>query len=174
MIRFQCPACQKKLKAPGNAVGRKVDCPGCGQRLQVPQPAPLAARQPNAKHAAARRVPATNQKPLCFCSGCGQAVTDNDLLPGIAWWEQDSGDPATKRAKCPRCGVVFDVAAASSAPAPTRPTANLGIDLSGLVSAGPSAFPGDDPRGRFAGWFRRVRRGRGGLGDRSGAMLLGV
>jgi hypothetical protein len=36
MIRFQCPTCQKVLKAPDNGVGQKVSCPGCGQRLQVP------------------------------------------------------------------------------------------------------------------------------------------
>jgi hypothetical protein len=38
MMRFQCPTCQKKLKAPDDAVGQKTSCPRCGQRLQVPPP----------------------------------------------------------------------------------------------------------------------------------------
>lgn len=38
MIRFSCPVCQKHLKAPDNKGGVKVDCPKCGQRLQIPPP----------------------------------------------------------------------------------------------------------------------------------------
>jgi DNA-directed RNA polymerase subunit RPC12/RpoP len=39
MIQFACPRCQKVLQAEESATGNKVDCPGCGQRLQVPAPA---------------------------------------------------------------------------------------------------------------------------------------
>src|SRR5262249_27893432 len=39
MIQFACPRCQKVLQAEESATGNKVDCPGCGQRLQVPPPA---------------------------------------------------------------------------------------------------------------------------------------
>ncbi len=38
MIRFQCPTCQKVLKAPDEGTGRKINCPKCGQRLQIPPP----------------------------------------------------------------------------------------------------------------------------------------
>jgi DNA-directed RNA polymerase subunit RPC12/RpoP len=36
MIRFSCPTCQKPIKAPDDAQGRKVPCPQCGQRLLIP------------------------------------------------------------------------------------------------------------------------------------------
>jgi hypothetical protein len=38
MIRFQCPTCRKVLKAPDHGAGRKIPCPRCGQRLQIPFP----------------------------------------------------------------------------------------------------------------------------------------
>jgi len=39
MVRFACPVCNAVIKARGrNAVGRKVNCPKCGQRLEIPPP----------------------------------------------------------------------------------------------------------------------------------------
>jgi DNA-directed RNA polymerase subunit M/transcription elongation factor TFIIS len=38
MARFKCPACQKILKAPDEASGRKTHCPRCGQQLLIPSP----------------------------------------------------------------------------------------------------------------------------------------
>jgi len=37
-ISVTCPACRKALKAPDNATGRKVKCPGCGTLLAIPTP----------------------------------------------------------------------------------------------------------------------------------------
>ena len=37
-ITVACPSCRKALKAPDNAVGRKVKCPGCGTALTIPIP----------------------------------------------------------------------------------------------------------------------------------------
>ena len=53
-IRFACPACNAVIKAPADKVGRKVNCPKCGQRLQIPPPPkertvvakPLPAKEP--------------------------------------------------------------------------------------------------------------------------------
>jgi DNA-directed RNA polymerase subunit RPC12/RpoP len=36
MIRFECPTCHKRLKAPPSGAGREISCPRCGQRLLVP------------------------------------------------------------------------------------------------------------------------------------------
>ena len=38
MIRFNCPHCEKKLKAPERSAGRIIACPKCGQSLAVPPP----------------------------------------------------------------------------------------------------------------------------------------
>jgi hypothetical protein len=40
VFRFDCPSCRKTLQAPGQWAGRKTACPGCGQRLLIPTPAP--------------------------------------------------------------------------------------------------------------------------------------
>lgn len=36
MTRFPCTRCGKRLKAPADAAGRTVDCPGCRERLVIP------------------------------------------------------------------------------------------------------------------------------------------
>ncbi len=41
MIRFLCPRCGKRCKAPDHGAGQKTSCPRCGQRLQVPFPVPV-------------------------------------------------------------------------------------------------------------------------------------
>lgn len=35
-ISFQCPGCEKKLKAKDESSGKRLKCPGCGQSLLVP------------------------------------------------------------------------------------------------------------------------------------------
>lgn len=42
-ITVACPSCRKALKAPDNAAGRKVKCPGCGSVLIIPAPQMPAA-----------------------------------------------------------------------------------------------------------------------------------
>src|SRR5438132_13249903 len=41
MIRFSCPACQKRFKAPDRGAGRTVSCPRYGQGLLIPPPVRL-------------------------------------------------------------------------------------------------------------------------------------
>jgi hypothetical protein len=38
VIRFACPTCLKKLKAPEKAIGQKVHCPRCTQLIIIPVP----------------------------------------------------------------------------------------------------------------------------------------
>jgi hypothetical protein len=45
MLRFHCPSCGKKMKAPERLAGKKVACPGCGE----PAVAPDAASEPPAR-----------------------------------------------------------------------------------------------------------------------------
>jgi hypothetical protein len=37
MIRFSCPACGKKCKAPEAFIGKQAKCPRCGQKVCVPR-----------------------------------------------------------------------------------------------------------------------------------------
>jgi DNA-directed RNA polymerase subunit RPC12/RpoP len=36
MVRFQCEGCNKRLKAPSYAAGKKATCKRCGQCVRVP------------------------------------------------------------------------------------------------------------------------------------------
>ena len=36
-VRFVCPACGTRLKAPGQLMGQGRDCPRCGCQLTVPR-----------------------------------------------------------------------------------------------------------------------------------------
>jgi formylglycine-generating enzyme required for sulfatase activity len=37
-IRFACPVCMTAMKAPAQNAGQKLNCPTCGQRIQIPLP----------------------------------------------------------------------------------------------------------------------------------------
>jgi DNA-directed RNA polymerase subunit RPC12/RpoP len=37
MLRFECAGCNKRLKAPPDAAGKKASCRRCGLRLRVPK-----------------------------------------------------------------------------------------------------------------------------------------
>ena len=39
-MRFACLVCKAVMSAPDTTAGKKADCPGCGQRLQVPDAPP--------------------------------------------------------------------------------------------------------------------------------------
>jgi hypothetical protein len=44
MIRFACPACRSVLEAPNHKAGKKLACPKCAQRIQIPGAAKPKAR----------------------------------------------------------------------------------------------------------------------------------
>jgi endogenous inhibitor of DNA gyrase (YacG/DUF329 family) len=40
VLRFRCPHCQARIKAPYQLLGRQRPCPACGRLLQVQLEAP--------------------------------------------------------------------------------------------------------------------------------------
>lgn len=60
MIRYTCPKCKKNLESPASFAGQKLNCPGCKQRLQIPQPPPPL---PTVAAAANKTVLATIAEP---------------------------------------------------------------------------------------------------------------
>jgi lysine biosynthesis protein LysW len=36
IIHYRCGRCQKSLESPAHMAGQKINCPDCGQRLQIP------------------------------------------------------------------------------------------------------------------------------------------
>jgi Tfp pilus assembly protein PilF len=83
MLRFACPNCGKKLKAPAASAGSKCTCGRCGQKLVVPGPRALPEPAPTAGLTAS-------------CPGCARTVP---IRP------QDLGAVI----ECSRCSTRFQV-----------------------------------------------------------------
>jgi DNA-directed RNA polymerase subunit RPC12/RpoP len=58
MVRYTCPRCKKSLESPASFAGQKLNCPDCGQRLQIPQPSTPPAVPPLNKTILASEEPA--------------------------------------------------------------------------------------------------------------------
>jgi DNA-directed RNA polymerase subunit RPC12/RpoP len=100
MMRFSCPTCQKVLKAPADEAGRKIHCPRCGQRLEIPPPPQpvnhtVLAHPVLGPHATSPRPAAPGKAPLVTtCPKCGKQLKAPDDLAG-------------KQVRCPGCGSMF-------------------------------------------------------------------
>ncbi len=107
-IHCRCPGCKKALEAPIQTAGKKINCPDCGQRLQIPAApspvpvktvtvsAPVSAPPPlssptrkKAKVVKSVSLPARSEKPE-NCLECGVDVTQRKRIQ-----------------TCPDCGSLF-------------------------------------------------------------------
>jgi DNA-directed RNA polymerase subunit RPC12/RpoP len=43
VVHYRCPSCRIPLESKDSEAGRKVECPTCGQRMEVPWPSKQAA-----------------------------------------------------------------------------------------------------------------------------------
>jgi DNA-directed RNA polymerase subunit RPC12/RpoP len=98
-ISFDCTTCGKKLRAPDDAGGKKIRCPGCESIVVVPveildaetieEPAPEAAEAYHLEAPAPPTAPADDDKARVACPMCGEMIFAN-------------------AAKCRFCGEIFD------------------------------------------------------------------
>jgi DNA-directed RNA polymerase subunit RPC12/RpoP len=104
MIAFACPRCTTRIERHDSESLTKVACPGCGQRLQVPQ-----APQPEAQTIMGKLLPVpamlTSRKPpeespaktiRCVCPHCQAVIKAPPKAAG-------------SRAPCPRCGMKVEI-----------------------------------------------------------------
>jgi len=122
-IEFQCPHCGKKLKAKDQAAGRRLDCPGCGEPLAVPdievqyntttaEEQEVPSAEDNGEEET-KRCPACGEKILTIakkCKHCGEFLEDQE--------EQTPSESAHRRARTVRLvlgGIVGAVAAVALA-----------------------------------------------------------
>ncbi len=82
MVRFQCPRCNKQLKAPEDWGGRRTKCPQCGNPVVVPLPNTQTIQQPTA------------------------AESGGELDPNAVARGQASQEPLGKL-RCPQCGFSY-------------------------------------------------------------------
>jgi DNA-directed RNA polymerase subunit RPC12/RpoP len=126
MIRFACPACKKVLKVADDGAGKKVNCPGCGQRLLIPAaPMPVVPVRDRVVLAEAPPSPPTSS-PVSASRSAPPKVRQGKTIP----------------VTCPGCrrqislpvaelGTMIECAQCSARFVPTR-------------AAAPSASSGDD------------------------------
>lgn len=129
-IKYKCPRCRKELEAAVSEAGSKIFCPGCSQKIQVPNappPEPVPAPAPaglNKTMLAADE--STAAPPIKFnCPGCKRPL------------EAPASKAGTKD-YCPSCSQKYQVPAASTA-GPNRNKTMLARDE--------SAAPAADARG---------------------------
>lgn len=116
MIRFACPVCGKVLKAQDEWVGRRVGCPRCSQRVQIPSPTrhhtvlgkaladPSPAPSPVAETAVIAQPP---DRISVQCPGCERMI---QLQP----------HQLSMTLECARCGMQFVTGESPSAPSPLQ------------------------------------------------------
>jgi phage FluMu protein Com len=115
VIELRCSSCETLLRVPAANAGQKGKCPHCSAVVQVPVP-PAAAGRPQPAAAAGSRsaeaAPSAEGPPIQFqCSSCQKLVRTPRAAAG-------------KKGKCPHCGGVVHIPAASSSePSAAQPGA---------------------------------------------------
>jgi DNA-directed RNA polymerase subunit RPC12/RpoP len=107
-IRFRCPRCAKPLESPVHLAGQKVNCPDCGQRLQIPRTSdPQPAAPVNKTLLAVEESSATVSPPGAPASvpqAAPPPAVKEEILTVIAVPEAQPPAPA-RREYCLECGV---------------------------------------------------------------------
>jgi DNA-directed RNA polymerase subunit RPC12/RpoP len=109
-IRYNCPRCRKALESPAPMAGQKLNCPDCGQRLQIPQlpqapanvpvqvvpapptslPSPPVAEEQLPTVLAVAEDPPPEPERREHCLECGRDITERPRVQ-----------------TCPDCGSLF-------------------------------------------------------------------
>lgn len=111
MITFNCPECKTQLQRHDSEAGAQVPCPGCGQRLEIPQPPDLdpagtqigewqgiqagLSPRPDRAFDHSRSAPA-GMLIRWSCPHCGARIKTDRLKGGT-------------KAACPRCKLSVDI-----------------------------------------------------------------
>lgn len=99
MIRYTCPRCSKSLESPVSFAGQKLNCPDCGQRLQIPQPSTPPPPPVNKTVLAKEEAPAT--APRSTSAAASPPVSVVAVTP-VA---EPPPRKAAPRETCLECGV---------------------------------------------------------------------
>lgn len=63
-IAFSCPQCEQPLEAPQDMAGETIECPACGQSIQIP----------------AAAAPALEAQQGTPCPSCGSPLEGDSVL----------------------------------------------------------------------------------------------
>ncbi len=105
-IRYSCPRCQKSLESPASFAGQKLNCPACGQRLQIPQPATPPAPPLNKTILATEEPVATATAPAPSPHPPPPPPSrPTDTLEVVESAPRGAPAPPKRRENCLECGV---------------------------------------------------------------------
>lgn len=97
MITFSCPRCETLLQQPNELASSKVQCPGCGQRLKVPElPASESPTIVGKLVMPASRTSAPDDTIRCVCPHCQAIIKAPSKAAGA-------------KAPCPRCSLLVEI-----------------------------------------------------------------
>jgi len=104
MIRYTCVQCKRTLESPVSFAGRKLNCPSCNQRLQIPQPSASAAAPVNktvlAPEASAAQSASVPMTPMPVTGGAPPPLPQAQEIPTVSVAAQTS-----RREHCLECGI---------------------------------------------------------------------
>ena len=103
MIRFSCPHCTKKLKAPEGSAGRMITCPKCGQSLVVPAP----VRSPGPIFPESAAISPTPLPPVGAVTAESSPGKIPVSCPGCDRTLQVLPDQLSLKLQCSHCNAVF-------------------------------------------------------------------
>lgn len=99
MIAFTCPACSMLLNRPDDQAGVKCACPGCGQRISVPQSSGggnPAIMEQQVLPTSRMPVPDGGRTIRCVCPHCQAIIKAPPRAAGA-------------KAPCPRCSLLVEI-----------------------------------------------------------------
>jgi DNA-directed RNA polymerase subunit RPC12/RpoP len=101
MIRYTCPRCKKSLESPASFAGQKLNCPDCGQRLQIPQPSTPPSSPPLNKTVLAKEEPVST--PTTHTSQHPPSPIPPVPVPTVELVQEAT--PSGRRESCLECGT---------------------------------------------------------------------
>ncbi len=124
MIHFNCPKCEKHLKADQALAGQKTKCKQCGQVMIVPPPEPDLPASPG---------PVPPSLLQFTCPKCGKLLKANPALAG-------------QKTKCKQCAQLLIVPSPEPEISPPMPVSASSQTTSAPVGAGsPYSVQANEP-----------------------------
>jgi DNA-directed RNA polymerase subunit RPC12/RpoP len=115
-IHYRCARCHKPLESPAHLAGHKLNCPECGQRLQIPQASTAPPPSDNKTILAVEQTPPAVTVPVSVVQTEEPVLTVLPASPAVPAapvrreYCLECGVEVTRRLRvqtCPDCGSLF-------------------------------------------------------------------
>jgi DNA-directed RNA polymerase subunit RPC12/RpoP len=101
MIRYTCPRCKSSLESPASFAGQKLNCPNCGQRMQIPQPSVPPSAPPINKTILAKEESVSTPSARTSQHSPPAVPPDPELTAELV----EEALPARRHESCLECGI---------------------------------------------------------------------